>query len=121
MDIFLLRLLRLLPHKLMAVLAAAGLFALAHLPNPVLAPVTLLWGITACLLFLQYRNLYTLGMAHAIFSIFAITVPGPTDHNMPVGLGYFYYRPPAQHQRSQIDHMVSTHAWVMADVATRRR
>jgi membrane protease YdiL (CAAX protease family) len=122
MDVFLLRLLRLLPNKMMAVFAAAGLFALAHLPNPVLAPVTLLWGIAACLLFLQYRNLYTLGMAHAIFGIcIATTVPGPIDHNMRVGLGYLYYRAPGHHQRSQIDHIVSTQACVIADVATRRR
>jgi hypothetical protein len=121
MDFFLLRLLRLLPGKKMAVLAAAGLFALAHLPNPVLAPVTLLWGIVACLLFLQYRNLYILGMAHAIFGIcIATTVPGPIDHNMRVGLGYLSYRHPVHHQRSQIDHIVSTHAWVIADAPTRR-
>ena len=35
---FLLRLMRLLPGKVAPVLAAAGLFSLAHLPNPVLAP-----------------------------------------------------------------------------------
>lgn len=122
MDVFLLRLLRLLPNKIMAVIAAAGLFALAHLPNPVLTPVTLLWGIVACLLFLHYHNLYTLGMAHAIFGIcIATTVPGPIDHNMRVGLGYLYYRAPCQHQRSQIDHIVSTQAWVIEEAATRRR
>lgn len=126
MDFFLLRLLRLLADKKTAVMAAACLFALAHLPNPVLAPVTLLWGIAACLLFLQYRNLYTLGMAHAIFGIcIATTVPGPIDHNMRVGLGYLYYRAPdchapGHHQRSQIDHIVSTQACVIADAATRR-
>lgn len=125
MDIFLLRLLRLLPGTKLPVLAAAGMFAVAHLPNPILAPVTLLWGIAACLLFLRYRNLYTLAMAHAVFGIcIAATVPGPVDHNMRVGLGYLYYRPPArlpaQHQRSQIDHIVSTQAWVVAEAATRR-
>jgi hypothetical protein len=121
MDFFLLRLMRMLSHKKTAVLAAACLFAFAHLPNPVLAPVTLLWGIAACLLFLQYRNLYTLGMAHAIFGIcIATTVPGPIDHNMRVGLGYLYYRAPCTHQRSQIDHIVSTPACVIAEAATRR-
>ncbi len=121
MDFFLLRLLRLLATKKTAVMVAACLFALAHLPNPVLAPVTLLWGVAACLLFLQYRNLYILGMAHAIFGIcIATTVPGPVDHNMRVGLGYLYYRAPGHHQRSQIDHIVSTHACVIAEAATRR-
>ena len=43
------------------VVAAAGLFSLAHLPNPVLTPVTLVWGIAACMLFLRYRNIYSPG------------------------------------------------------------
>jgi membrane protease YdiL (CAAX protease family) len=81
---------------------AAGLFALAHLPNPILTPVTLLWGFAACLLFLRYRNLYPLAMAHAIFGItIAITIPGPVIHNMRVGLGYLrYHRPPQPVARS---------------------
>ena len=54
---FLLRLLRLLPGKVAPLIAAAGLFSLAHLPNPVLTPITLLWGIAACVLFLRYRNI----------------------------------------------------------------
>jgi Type II CAAX prenyl endopeptidase Rce1-like len=89
---FLLRLLRLLPGPRSAAFAAAGLFALAHLPNPILAPVTLIWGFAACLIFLRYRNLYPLAMAHAIFGItIAITIPGPVVHNMRVGLGYLTY------------------------------
>jgi hypothetical protein len=71
---------------------AAGLFALAHLPNPILTPVTLVWGLAACLIFLHYRNLFPLAMAHAIFGItVAVTIPGPVDHNMRVGLGYLTY------------------------------
>jgi hypothetical protein len=90
---FLLRLLRLLPGPKSAAGAAAGLFALAHLPNPILAPLTLVWGFAACLIFLRYRNLYTLGMAHAIFGItIAVAIPGPVVHNMRVGLGYLTYR-----------------------------
>jgi membrane protease YdiL (CAAX protease family) len=89
---FLLRLLRLLPGPKSAAFAAAVLFALAHLPNPILAPVTLIWGFAACLIFLRYRNLYPLGMAHAIFGVtIAITIPGPVVHNMRVGLGYLTY------------------------------
>ncbi len=89
---FLLRLLRVLPGPRSAAFAAAVLFAMAHLPNPILAPVTLVWGFAACLIFLRYRNLYPLGMAHAIFGItIAMTVPGPVVHNMRVGLGYLTY------------------------------
>jgi hypothetical protein len=92
---FLPRFLGLLPDGNKAAALAAGLFALAHLPNPILTPVTLLWGMAACLLFLRYRNLYPLAMAHAIFGItIAITIPGPVDHNMRVGLGYLRYHHP---------------------------
>jgi membrane protease YdiL (CAAX protease family) len=98
---FLLRLLRVAPNGWIASLAAAVLFAAAHLPNPVLAPLTLLWGFAACLLFLRYRNIYPLMMAHAILGItVAITVPGPVDHNMRVGLGYLTYNRHARpHER----------------------
>jgi membrane protease YdiL (CAAX protease family) len=91
---FLLRLLRVMRSAPVAALVAAVLFATAHLPNPVLTPVTLIWGFVACLLFLRYRNLYPLMMAHAILGItVAITVPGPVVHNMRVGLGYLTYNP----------------------------
>jgi hypothetical protein len=89
---FLSRIARLLPGAKSAALATAVIFALAHLPNPILTPVTLLWGFAACLLFLHYRNLYPLAMAHAILGItVAIAIPGPVVHNMRVGLGYLTY------------------------------
>jgi hypothetical protein len=121
LDFFLLRLLRLLPNRKAAAFAAAGLFALAHLPNPILTLATLTWGFVACRLFLQYRNVYILAMTHAILGIcISVTVPGSIHHNMRVGLGYLFYRPPDHHQRSQKDHIVSTVAWVITDAPTRR-
>jgi membrane protease YdiL (CAAX protease family) len=89
---FLPRFRRILPSASLAALAAAGIFAAAHLPNPILTPVTLLWGLAACLLFLRYRNLYPLALAHAILGItVAICIPGPVDHNMRVGFSYLTY------------------------------
>jgi membrane protease YdiL (CAAX protease family) len=121
LDFFLLRLLRLTSRRTSAVAATAAIFALAHLPNPILAPLTLLWGLAACLIFLRYRNLYPLAMAHAILGIcIAMTVPGSVGHNMRVGLGYLQYRLPRNHYRSQRDHIVSTQAWVIAEAPTRR-
>lgn len=109
-DFFLLRLLRLLPTRTAAAIAAALLFTLAHLPNPILTSVTLLWGLAACLLFLRYRNLYPLAISHAILGIcMAITIPGPVDHNMRVGLGYLTYHM-HHHHLSQNPHTVSTKA-----------
>jgi hypothetical protein len=92
---FLFRLLRLIPRREGAALAAAGIFAAAHLPNPILTPMTLIWGICACFVFLRGRNVYPLAAAHAILGItIAITVPGPVVHNMRVGIGYLRYRAP---------------------------
>ncbi len=94
---FLLRLLRLLPGTTLPVAAAAGMFALAHLPNPILTPITFLWGVAACLLFLRYRNIYTLGLAHGILGLcVAITVPTSLHHHMRVGVGYYRYHPSPQ-------------------------
>lgn len=91
-SFFLVRFLRVLSAPWIAAAAAACIFAMAHLPNPILAPLTLLWGLAACGLFLRYRSVYALAVAHAIFGIaVAMTVPGPIDRNMRVGLGYLRY------------------------------
>jgi hypothetical protein len=120
-DYFLLRFLRVMPKRWMAVVGAATLFSLAHIPNPVLTVATLVWGLVACSLFLRYRDLYSLGFAHAVFGLtIAISVPAAVHHNMRVGLGYLRYHPHRQHvHRSQIPHSVSTVACVIADAATR--
>lgn len=116
------RLLRLLPRRAVAIMVAALLFAVAHIPNPVLTGLTLLWGLIACTLFLRYRNLYMLGLAHGILGIcVAITVPDAVHHHMRVGLGYLRYH---QHhrtiQRSSAPQIVSTQACVTADAAILR-
>jgi membrane protease YdiL (CAAX protease family) len=95
-DYFLLRLLRLVRNRWLAVALAAAIFSIAHLPNPVLVILTLAWGAMACVLFLRYRNLYTLGIAHAILGIcVAITVPNHIQRHMRVGIGYLHYHAPA--------------------------
>ena len=92
---FLFRLLRLLPRREWAALAAAGMFAVAHLPNPILTPVTFVWGLVACFVFLRCRNVFPLAIAHAMLGItVAITIPGPVVRNMRVGLGYLRYHAP---------------------------
>ena len=93
-SFFLVRFLRVLPRPWMAALAAALLFSMAHMPSDILVPAALCWGFGACLLFVHYRNLYPIAVAHAILGIMiAITIPGTVDHNMRVGLGYLRYNP----------------------------
>jgi hypothetical protein len=121
-DYFLLRLLRLIPSKALAISTSAILFAGAHIPNPVLMIGTLLWGFAACTLFLHYRDLYSLGLAHCLLSIcIALTIPARLHHGMRVGRGYWQYRPrPERTHFSQMDQMVSTEAWVIADAINLR-
>lgn len=120
---FLRRFLRVLPTPWHAVFAATTLFAIAHLPNPFLTSVTIVWGMAACLIFLRYRNLWTLALAHAIFGItIAVAIPGPVHHNMRVGLGYLRYHRPGtpRHQRNHSDQRASTVAWVTDEAPTLR-
>jgi len=98
----LLGLLRLGLRRTPAILLAAVLFATAHIPNPLLVPVTLVWGALSCLLFLRYRNLYTLALAHAILGMcIAVTIPNSIHRHMRVGLGYLEYH--THHRRSTLE------------------
>jgi membrane protease YdiL (CAAX protease family) len=121
-DFFLRRLLCLLPSAGLAALTAATIFSIAHLPSPILTLATFTLGLAACLLFLRYRNLYPLAIAHAILGVtLAITLPNPIIRNMRVGLGYLTYTQHDHHDhRSHIDHVVSTSAWVIAEAPTLR-
>lgn len=101
--IFLPRLLRLMRSPVSAAIAAAVLFSLAHLPNPILTVITFFWGLVACLFFIRYRNLYTLAIAHTILGItVAMIVPGPVIRNMRVGIGYLSYS--AHHPNHHLSH-----------------
>lgn len=75
-----------------AVLLSAGLFCLAHIPNLVLVSVCLVAGWLACEVFRRNRNIYALGVAHAILGItIAVTVPDDIHRHMRVGIGYYHY------------------------------
>ncbi len=100
-DFFLLRLIRVLPSRTSAVIFAAALFAAAHIPNPLLTIVTMVWGLAACAIFLKYRNLYVLGLAHGILGLcIAVSVPNAIHHHMRVGLGYLRYNAEQQANRA---------------------
>jgi membrane protease YdiL (CAAX protease family) len=76
-----------------AVLAAAGLFALAHLPSPLLTILSFLGAVFFCEMFRRYRNIYPLGVIHAGLGLtIAASLPDPILHHMRVGLGYLMYQ-----------------------------
>ena len=92
-DYFLPRLTRLLTSD-RAIVGAAVLFSVAHLPNVPLVIATLLWGAVSCLLFRRYHNLWVLGVAQGLLGLcVAMCVPDFMLHHMRVGLGYFAYHP----------------------------
>jgi membrane protease YdiL (CAAX protease family) len=76
-----------------AVLVTSLLFAGAHLPNPVLAPATLLAEFLWTLAYRRYRNLYAISIAHALLAAaFTVAVSDAWHHHMRVGIGYLLYR-----------------------------
>jgi len=106
-DFILARLLQITPKRTLAVIVAGLLFAVAHVPNPLLVIATIVWGVVACALFLRYRNLYVLGLAHAILGMcIAVAVPNQWHHHMRVGLGYLRWHHPSTAHKQQIPHSV---------------
>lgn len=75
-----------------AVIATALLFSSAHVPNPVLMPVTLVGGLILSELFRRNRTLYPLALAHVLVALcLAISIPESILHDMRVGIGYIRY------------------------------
>jgi len=75
-----------------AVLATALLFSSAHIPNPVLVPVTLAGGVILSEMFRRNRTLYMLAVAHSLVALsLAISVPETVLHDMRVGIGYIRF------------------------------
>jgi hypothetical protein len=89
---FLTRFEQLTQSGLRASLIAASLFGVAHLPNPVLVPVTLAGGWLLSGLYLRYRTVLPLGIAHGLVGMaIAVSVPDHLQHHMRVGLSYLLY------------------------------
>ena len=69
---------------------ASALFSLAHLPNWFLMIATLAGGLCANAVYRRHKNLYFLGLAHALlgFTIF-VAAPDWLIHHLRVGPGWF--------------------------------
>ncbi len=73
-----------------AVVWTGILFCLAHIPNPVLMPATLIIGLGFTCIFAQFRNLYPLAIAHALLGLaIAVSIPDAVTHHMRVGIVYW--------------------------------
>ncbi|MFB3829637.1 MAG: type II CAAX prenyl endopeptidase Rce1 family protein [Bryobacteraceae bacterium] len=75
-------------------LVAAALFSGAHLPNWFLMLATFAGGYACARLYLKHRNLYFLGLAHAVtgFLLF-LAAPDSISRHLNVGPGWFRQLP----------------------------
>jgi membrane protease YdiL (CAAX protease family) len=79
---------------LRALLGTSFLFAVAHLPSPVLTVLAFVGALFFCEMFRRYRNIYPLGLVHAALGLsIAASLPDSLLHHMRVGLGYLMYHP----------------------------
>jgi hypothetical protein len=73
-----------------AAFGAATLFALFHLPNPLLTAATFIAGLVACTLYRRVPNVFVLGLTHAAISILIhYSLPFEMTRGMRVGPGYY--------------------------------
>jgi membrane protease YdiL (CAAX protease family) len=77
-----------------AVPLTAAMFAAAHIPSPVLMILGFFGGLFFCEMFRRYRNIFPLGLAHALFGLtIAASFSDRLLHHMRVGIGYLMFRP----------------------------
>jgi hypothetical protein len=74
----------------LAIMGAALLFAIFHLPNVFLMSVTLAAGAAACVLYRREPNIFIIGVAHAAISFtLYYALPLNITGGLRVGPGYF--------------------------------
>ncbi|HUN89616.1 MAG TPA: CPBP family intramembrane glutamic endopeptidase [Terriglobales bacterium] len=75
-----------------AVWVAATLFAVAHLPSPLLTTFTFVAALFFCSVFRRYRSVYPIALMHGLLGLtVAMTMPDSLLHRMQVGIGYLRY------------------------------
>ena len=76
-----------------AVWVAATLFAVAHVPSPLLTTFTFIGALFFCSMFQRYRSIYPIAIVHGLLGLtIAMTMPDVLLHHMRVGIEYLTYR-----------------------------
>ncbi|MFN7996735.1 MAG: hypothetical protein U0Q18_24190 [Bryobacteraceae bacterium] len=71
-------------------LIAAALFSGTHSPNWFLMLVTFVAGYCSTKIYMRYRNMYFLGLAHGtIGSLLFLVIPDSISHHLVIGPGFF--------------------------------
>src|SRR5262245_31685365 len=87
------RLLTIFPRANHAAWASAAVFAVFHIPNPVLMPVTFFGGYILTRVFIAHRNLIPLALSQAVVGMaLSFVMPSAWHHGLRVGPGYYRYR-----------------------------
>lgn len=77
----------------LAVICAAGIFALVHLPNLPLVLLTLLGGLIWCWVYERAPNLFALGLSHGIMSALAMSsLPATMLQSMSIGYKHLVFQ-----------------------------
>lgn len=73
-----------------SIAVVAVVFALLHLPNPLLATVTLIGGLIWAAVYQRQPNLFALALSHTVVSItLALTISANLLNSLRVGFKYF--------------------------------
>jgi hypothetical protein len=72
--------------------ASAAVFAIFHIPNPVLMPVTFFGGYILTRVFIAHRNLIPLAISQAVVGMtLSLVIPAAWHHGLRVGPGYYKF------------------------------
>lgn len=88
------RVYRALPKPHLAAFISATLFAMIHLPSPVLVLFCWIGGYFWCLSYIKAPNLYLIALSHGLLAVITLhAVPPLWLHGLRIGPGYWTFTP----------------------------